>query len=186
MLRVGKLSARFKVFRVIMKKELLLLRHGKSDWNIGCSDFDRPLKKRGVDETQNLGLWMQQQKIIPDLIISSPAKRAIDTAQTLCKTLELAIKNIYIESDIYSATSCDLKRIICNVPEQTQRVLIVGHNPSMDSLLIDLVEGQIKRPNDGKLFATATLAHLKLNSCFSKLKNNSAVLQSLTRGSFKK
>lgn len=64
-----------------MKYELLLLRHGKSDWSTGDDDFHRPLKDRGKHAAQRIGVWLAQQKRIPDIIISSPAERALNSAQ---------------------------------------------------------------------------------------------------------
>lgn len=63
-----------------MSRELWLLRHAKAKRGEGLEDFDRALKKRGKKAAQQVGEWLQQQQLIPDLIISSPAKRAIDTA----------------------------------------------------------------------------------------------------------
>ena len=56
--------------------ELLLLRHGKSDWSAGTDDLHRPLKNRGKRGAQRIGTWMWQQDLVPDHIISSPATRA--------------------------------------------------------------------------------------------------------------
>ncbi|HHD56938.1 MAG TPA: histidine phosphatase family protein, partial [Desulfobulbaceae bacterium] len=58
-----------------MKRELLILRHGKSDWNKPVDDFHRPLKKRGRKNAARIGAWMRVQGIIPDIVLSSPAVR---------------------------------------------------------------------------------------------------------------
>jgi len=63
-----------------MSRELWLLRHAKAKQNDSIEDFDRALKKRGKQAVQNLGVWLQQQNLIPDFVVSSPAKRAISTA----------------------------------------------------------------------------------------------------------
>ncbi|NOQ35299.1 MAG: NUDIX domain-containing protein, partial [Methylococcaceae bacterium] len=164
-------------------KELLLLRHGKSDWDVNTDDFDRPLKDRGKRGAQRLGVWMQQQGLIPDFILSSPAERALTTAEKLCKSMGLATRDIYTDSRIYMADSHTLKRIIRECPTQAQRVLIVGHNPTLEDLLNELVDDSIKIPKDGKLLPTATLAHLKLKGDFAQLTNHSAKLKNITRAS---
>ena len=65
---------------MIMTRELLLFRHGKSDWSTGVDDYHRPLKDRGKRGAQRIGVWLAQQKMIPDLIVTSPpyAANAID------------------------------------------------------------------------------------------------------------
>jgi phosphohistidine phosphatase len=67
-----------------MTRELLLLRHGKSDWSTGVDDYHRPLKDRGKRDAQRIGVWLAQQKMIPDLIVTSSAERALVTAQKAC------------------------------------------------------------------------------------------------------
>ena len=64
-----------------MSRELMLLRHGKSDWTEQLDDFDRPLKDRGKRGAQRMGVWLIQQELLPDHVVSSPAERAIVTAQ---------------------------------------------------------------------------------------------------------
>ena len=65
------------------KRELILMRHGKSDWSKPLSDYKRPIKKRGYREAESIGRWLKEQGLLPDLIISSPAVRARETAQTV-------------------------------------------------------------------------------------------------------
>ncbi|HNA40311.1 MAG TPA: histidine phosphatase family protein, partial [Chitinophagales bacterium] len=62
-------------------KSLSIIRHAKSDWSTGVDDIARPLNERGKNAVVLIGNYLQQQKIKPDLIISSPAKRAQDTAK---------------------------------------------------------------------------------------------------------
>ncbi len=166
-----------------MNKELLILRHGKSDWNVACDDFKRPLKDRGKRGAQRLGVWMQQQDLLPDFVLSSPAERAFVTAEKLCKSAGLAVRDIYIDPRIYMADSTTLKQIVRSCPTQAKRVLLVGHNPGLEYLLEDLADAPVEMPEDGKLLPTATLAHLKLNSDFSQLHDGSATLQGITRAS---
>ncbi|MES9976090.1 MAG: histidine phosphatase family protein, partial [Candidatus Thiodiazotropha sp.] len=68
-----------------MTRELMLLRHGKSDWSQQLEDFKRPLKDRGKRGAQRMGVWLLQQQLQPDYVISSPAERAIVTAQKTVK-----------------------------------------------------------------------------------------------------
>ena len=70
-----------------MHKELLLLRHGKSDWNTDSTDFYRSLNKRGKLNALQMGEWLNEQNLVPNLIISSPAIRAITTAEIVCEAM---------------------------------------------------------------------------------------------------
>ena len=63
-----------------MKRELILLRHGKSDWSQPVSDYKRPIKKRGFKEAGRVGVWLLTQDLVPAQILCSPARRARETA----------------------------------------------------------------------------------------------------------
>ena len=68
-----------------MPRELQLLRHAKSDWETGAlNDFDRPLAKRGLKEAPGVGAWLLEEGRVPDLVVSSPAQRAKETALLVC------------------------------------------------------------------------------------------------------
>lgn len=143
-------------------KELLILRHGKSSWNVDCEDFYRPLVERGKRGAEQIGLWLQQQNLLPDFILSSPATRAIETAKRCVKAMGLSDSHIYQEPRIYEANFATLKAIINECPHQAQRVMLVGHNPGLEHLLADLVNQPLPETENGKILPTATLAHLTL------------------------
>lgn len=164
-----------------MARELLLLRHGKSDWNQDTDDFHRPLKDRGKRGAQRMGVWLQQQGLVPDYIISSTAVRAIETARKLCKAMGLDIEQIKQERRIYATDGSSLLRILQECPKKAQRVMMVGHNPGLEDLLIQLSKKKIPLPSDGNLLPTATLAHLKLPGEWKKLSPGCATLESITR-----
>ena len=78
-------------------KTLYLIRHAKSDRSIGeLSDIDRPLNQRGYNDAHKMSLILKDKKIIPDLIISSPAIRALSTALIFCRNLNIDPKTIEI------------------------------------------------------------------------------------------
>lgn len=112
-------------------KELLLLRHGKSDWNSGTRDFNRLLNKRGERNAQQMGEWIDEQKLIPDLIICSPAERALTTAGIVCEAMGLPLGTIQTEESLYEACLADLHQVLLHIPEGIQRCLLVGHNPKL-------------------------------------------------------
>jgi len=158
-------------FIMTTTKELLLLRHGKSDWNTDTTDFYRPLNKRGKRNAQRMGEWLDEQELAPDLIISSPAIRALTTAEIVCEAVELPVHAIQTEKCIYEASLSDLRQVLMQIPDAVQRLLLVGHNPGFETLLSYLAPN-IPVPDDGKLMPTATLAYLQLDSQWSSLQGN--------------
>lgn len=145
-----------------MNRELLLLRHGKSRWDTGLDDIHRPLKDRGKRAAQRIGNWLLQNDLVPDLVISSPATRAIETARKACKVMAIPVKTIKQDDALYAADVTQLIQVISAIPKDRKRVLLVGHNPGLEDLLLDLAESPVERPRDDKLLPTATLARLDM------------------------
>ena len=160
-----------------MAKELLILRHGKSSWEIACDEFHRPLKKHGKQGAKQIGLWVQQQQLVPDLILSSPAVRAIETAKRCAKAMGLSEKKIQTEPRIYEAHFTTLMALLQACPPQIQRVMLVGHNPSLEDLLRHLVHYSL--PDTAKLLPTAAMAHLTLQAQWSQTRLGGATLHQL-------
>lgn len=164
-----------------MNRELLLLRHGKSDWSINTDDFHRPLKDRGKRGAQRMGVWLWQQELRPDHIISSPAERAIVTAEKACKAMGFGAQLIRQDKRVYAAEVDDLLAVLEGCPEQAQRVMLVGHNPGLEDLLVFLAREHITPGEDGKLLPTATLARLDIVCPWNSLISGCASLTSITR-----
>ena len=159
-----------------MEKELILLRHGKSDWNIETDDFHRPLKKRGVQGAKQAGEWLLKYHLIPDAILSSPATRAINTAELVCETLGLDQRSILQKQCLYGADLKSIKVALGELSSNVCRLLLVGHNPGLEELLIYLSGGQIKIPDDGKLLPTATIARLRISVVWNAIDQDCAKL----------
>jgi phosphohistidine phosphatase len=164
-----------------MTRELLLLRHGKSDWSVGVDDFYRPLKDRGKRAAQRIGVSLAQQKLEPDLIVSSPAERALVTAEKTCKAMGNGAQDIRKEERIYEAGLSDLLKVLADCPADAGRVMLVGHNPGLEELLEWLVIDSVPVPEDGKLLPTATLARLQMPADWGALIAGCAQLHSITR-----
>lgn len=167
----------------IKNKQLLILRHGKSDWNVECEDFHRPLLERGKRGAEQIGVWLQQQNLRPDFILSSPAARAIETAMRCCKAMGLGENHIYQEPDIYEANFATLRAILNECPRQAQRVMLVGHNPGLEHLLEDLVNLPLPESENGKILPTATLAYLTLAEHWSQTHSGCGTLNALVSAS---
>jgi phosphohistidine phosphatase len=162
-----------------MSRELWLLRHGKSDRNLAVDDFDRPLKKRGKRAAQSIGAWLQQQHLIPDWIVSSPAKRAISTAKIVHKALAVEALAITQDKRLYQGGFERLKTVLAECPLEVRRILLVGHNPELEDLLINLV-GAANLPDTDKLLPTAALARLVMPEDWTHLNEGCAKLLSIT------
>jgi len=164
-----------------MTRELMILRHGKSDWSAGTEDFHRPLMDRGKRGAQRVGVWLLQQGMQPDYVVSSPAERAIVTAEKACKAMGIGAHSIHRERAVYEATTGELLQVLAACPESAQRVMLVGHNPGLEELLMYLADEPISDPPDGKLLPTATLARLAMPDDWQGLHAGSAQLLSITR-----
>jgi phosphohistidine phosphatase len=162
-----------------MSRELWLLRHGKSDRDIIMDDFDRPLKKRGKRTVQRMGEWLQQQRLTPDWIVSSPAKRAIATAQIIHKAIDVQELAIQQDKRLYQEGFERLKTVLAECPIEARRVLLVGHNPELEDLLIHLA-GAASLPDTDKLLPTAALARLIMPDDWSHLEACCAKILSIT------
>ncbi len=161
----------------------MLLRHGKSDWSQQLDDFDRPLKDRGKRGAQRMGVWLLQQELVPDLVVSSPAERAIVTAQKAVKAMGGNAALIQQERRIYAARVDDLLAVLAELPKDAQRVMLVGHNPGLEYLTEYLADKPIPLPSDGKLLPTAALAILELPDNWQNLKAGVGQLINITRAS---
>lgn len=155
-------------------KELLLLRHGKSDWRANTSDFNRPLNKRGKRNVHQMAEWIKKQDLVPDLIISSPANRALTTAEMMSEGIGLDISTIQIEQSIYEASLTNLQRVLSQIPDSIQRLLLVGHNPAFGYLVHQLAPS-IPAANNGNLMPTAAIAYLQLDSQWSSLQGDGII-----------
>lgn len=164
-----------------MNKQLLVLRHGKSDWKQNVSDFDRPLNSRGEQASQRMGSWIQQQHLVPDYIICSPAERAKNTVIRLCMAMGLNDNQVHYIQDLYAADLDAVLKALSGCPETTKRVLLVGHNPSFERLLMHLHKSSLQIADDGKLLPTATLAVIAMPDNWCLLEKGCAEVLSITR-----
>lgn len=112
------------------------MRHSKSGWDDpNQKDFDRTLNERGRKDAPEMGKRLKREGIKPDLIISSPALRAIKTTKEIAREIGYPEKNIKLEFDIYEADIDNLIHVIRNIDDSHQTVILVGHNPSLTGLV---------------------------------------------------
>ena len=113
-------------------KTLYLLRHAKSSWSFDeLSDQERPLNDRGRDDAPLMGQALAKRRIRPDIIVSSPAVRAMSTALLVAREMQFPHEKITVEPGIYGADADDLLAIIKGLPDAAGSALLVGHNPTI-------------------------------------------------------
>lgn len=119
-----------------MSKLLYLVRHAKSSWSDpSLSDRDRPLNKRGRRSAPDMGRRLAAQDHLPELIISSPARRAFSTARKIAKKLGYDRSEIMTDESLYFSGTGSMMELLENLDDDYQKVMIVGHNPAMTSLM---------------------------------------------------
>lgn len=114
-----------------MAKNIILVRHAKSDWSIvGQKDFERTLNQRGLVDAPRMGNELYKLNIVPSLIVSSPALRAKATAEYVAEQLKYDTDNIEWIEDLYEASSRNVLSVINQLENEHDTVLIFGHNPT--------------------------------------------------------
>jgi phosphohistidine phosphatase len=127
-------------------KTLLLLRHAKSSRDDpGLLDFDRPLAPRGTKDAPRIGKELKKRKLLPDLIIASPAVRAKETIEAVIQAANLDFNPQFDES-IYGASSDQLLALVRLIPDRSSCALMVGHNPGFEELVEQLTGAYKQMP----------------------------------------
>ncbi|WP_323795399.1 histidine phosphatase family protein [Nisaea sp.] len=148
-----------------MSKTLLLLRHAKSSWDAPAhSDFERPLNRRGERSAAVIGIMMKQEKIAPDLILCSSARRTVQTRDIIRPYLP---RNCPVEetSRIYEASMNDIFAVLSELPDNVQKPLLIGHNPGLAQLTLFLCStaGGEALTRVQEKFPTGALAEIELD-----------------------
>ena len=137
-------------------KTLYLLRHANSSWGApNIQDFDRPLDERGREAAPLVGRFIRKKKLRVDLILSSPAARARQTAALVKESAGLSAELRYDER-VYEAGAARLLEVVAQAGDSADAVVLVGHNPGMERLLTFLT-------GESRGMATAALACLSLD-----------------------
>lgn len=137
-------------------KNLLIMRHAKSSWEFtNLSDHDRSLNDRGKRDAPRMGKVLLKERLIPQLIISSSAARARSTAEKVAK-MSRYNGEISIDSSLYRAGSSAYMNALRRLTNQTDTVLIVGHNPDVEHL-VEILTGNVMT------IPTCGLAYVKLS-----------------------
>lgn len=137
-------------------KVLLLLRHAKSSWtNSELADKDRPLNKRGKQNATTMGKYLKKEDLVPDLIVSSTAKRSYKTASIIAKNSGYD-KKIGESELLYTATPDDYAKIINDIHDRYNIVMLVAHNPVLEDVIQRIL-------GEYHIMKTCSLAHIELS-----------------------
>jgi len=113
-------------------KALYLMRHAKSSWSFDdLTDRERPLNDRGRDDAPRIGQALAKRDIKLDLMVSSPAVRALSTAVLVARELDYPHDKIKVEPNIYEADLDTLLAVVHALPDEANSVLLTGHNPTI-------------------------------------------------------
>ena len=149
-----------------MTKTLSLLRHAKSGWDDPVArDFDRPLNDRGETAAKLIGTWLKSANTAFDHVIASPAVRVIETLDHISIGYGERIAPVW-ERKIYLASSATLMDILREANDEHDHILMVGHNPGMEDLVLDLVpdtSSDALREAVYEKYPTASYAQISLN-----------------------
>ncbi|MGE0021504.1 MAG: histidine phosphatase family protein [Draconibacterium sp.] len=122
-------------------KRVIIVRHAKAVPYGYENDFDRELTDRGEKDAGNIGRELKRKGISPDMMISSPAARALKTAQIFAENLDFDISRIQEKMDIYDGlTTAEFLSILYNLPETVRTVFFFGHNPGFHYFVSNLLK----------------------------------------------
>lgn len=135
-------------------KSVLILRHGKSDWNAAVgSDHERPLAARGIAAAKRMGRFLQQNQQVPEKVVSSSAVRARATADTAMAAGDWDCPVVFTDT-LYGASVATVIALIQSEDDRISSLLLVGHQPTWSALISNLTGGGDVR------FPTAALARI--------------------------
>jgi phosphohistidine phosphatase len=161
------------------ERELLVLRHAKAERG-EMADFDRALTRRGQRDARRMGRLLKDQSLLPDLLVSSPAQRARETADLAAEAMGLPRDRLRFEPRLYEADAERLLAVLAGCPAACRRVLLIGHNPGAEALVRRLAR-TVTDPADGKFLPTAAVARLRVSSEWSEVLPGTADLVSIVR-----
>jgi phosphohistidine phosphatase len=156
------------------RKELLILRHAKSSWsNPDLTDHQRPLNDRGRSDAPRMAALIEREDLVPDLILTSSAVRALSTAELIRENIDTPVE-MQIIDQLYSATPRVYVEQLRLVPDRYQRIMVVGHNPCLEELVYELAGEWQEIPTAAIAYfvlGVSDWAELKLNSKKHRLQN---------------
>jgi phosphohistidine phosphatase len=159
---------------------LHLLRHAKSSWNdSSLNDHERPLSKRGRQTAKMMAVCLRRAKITPDLVICSTAVRAQQTLDPIIKAMKKPPKIVLVRG-IHEGAQQTLWEQLWNLPESAKTVLLIGHNPALHNLALELAHADLDTPlpSADEKFPTGAMASFRFDGAWKALEPHRAFLAS--------
>jgi phosphohistidine phosphatase len=126
----------------VRPRRLLVMRHAKSAWPEGVADHDRPLGPRGLRDAPAAGRFLAEHGGPPDLVLCSPARRARRTWELAAAELDSPVPTPTLHDPrLYGADGAELLDVLHGVPDEVATLLLVGHNPGLEDLVLLLAAG---------------------------------------------
>lgn len=125
-------------------KTLYLMRHAKSSWkHAELNDLERPLLEKGLKRTRLVIEYLQEKNTNIELIITSNAVRAVDTARIIAHAFKVDENNFRIEKGVYMADADSFFDQFFDLPEKVTQVMMIGHNPSITNFVNTFLDEKI-------------------------------------------
>jgi phosphohistidine phosphatase len=156
-------------------KFLYLLRHAKSSWKEpGLDDHDRPLNKRGRQSAKIMAKYLSRAEIKTDLVICSTTTCAKQTLDPIAKAINPS--KIILERKVFVGAQHELWEQLWNIPKGTKSVLLIGHNPALQNLALELAQTGKPLPLAGDKFPTCAMASFRFRGAWKALEPHAAEL----------
>lgn len=150
-------------------KLLYLLRHAKAEAYTAENDFSRALTSAGKGHATAVGKKMNEMSILPEVVITSSAKRAVDTALIVCEEIGVDISALQILDALYLADTTDYLNIIRSHASESNSILVIGHNPGLEMLAALLARVSPAKHKAAITMHPATLFCLSIDTTWSEL-----------------
>ena len=121
-------------------KRLTLMRHADARWqDAGLSDLERPLNRRGSAAAEAMARRLAELKLVPELLLVSPARRTQQTGEIVARELQVPARLVLSDEALYLASAADLLKVIQATGPRVTHLLVVAHNPGISELVQQLV-----------------------------------------------
>jgi phosphohistidine phosphatase len=120
-------------------RRLTLMRHGDAHWkDPGLPDIERPLSRRGNAAAEAMGRRLLELELVPDLLLMSPAKRTLQTAEIVARELSMPQRLLRREDALYLASAADILKVVQGTGPRVEHLMVVTHNPGVSELIQQL------------------------------------------------
>jgi phosphohistidine phosphatase len=144
-----------------MERKLFIVRHGKSSWEEEeVDDIDRPLAERGIRNAEAMAGRLKELGEVPELILTSPANRALNTALIMARVWGLDSSSLQIHDALYMAYVPEIEEVVGETPGSVRKLAIFGHNPSFTLYVNKFLDEPLNNlPTAGIVIVTLECEH---------------------------